>query len=203
MRWRMAENSLFAILLRQPWWISAAIAAGFLALTLTTFPHDWRWYGAFLGAPFTVVAFVAAWRQWRAPSSRRVTSTLEAVRAMSWNDFASALETGFRRDGYDVSRLAGPAADFEIAKEGRRAVVSGKRWKVVRTGIEPLRELEGAKSARDAHESIFVVAGELTDNARDFAERKRIRLIGGAELTKLVPEAGRGGRAARQGSRPA
>ena len=202
MRWTMAENSLFAILLRQPWWISAAIAAGFLALTLTTFPQDWRWYGAFLGAPFTVVAGIALWRQLRAPSSRRVTSTLEAVRAMSWNDFAAALETGFKRDGYDVHRLAGPAADFEIAKEGRRAVVSGKRWKVVRTGVEPLRELEGAKNARDAHESIFIVAGELTDNARDFATRKRIRLIGGPELTKLVPEAGRSGRAARQGPRP-
>jgi hypothetical protein len=68
---------------------------------------------------------------------------------MSWNDFAAALETGFKRDGYDVHRLAGPAADFEIAKEGRRAVVSGKRWKVVATGVEPLRELEGAKNARD------------------------------------------------------
>ena len=191
MRWKMAENSLFAILLRRPWWVSAAIAAGFLALTLTMFPHDWRWYGAFLGAPFTVVAAVALWRQLRAPSSRRVSSTIEAVRAMNWSDFQAALETGFRRDGYDVSRLAGPAADFEIAKEGRRAVVSGKRWKVARTGVEPLRELEGAKDARDAHESIYVVAGELTDNARDFATKKRIRLIAGPELTKLVPDAAR------------
>ena len=137
MRWKMAENSLFAILLRNPWWISAAIAAGFLAMTLALFPTEWRWYGAFLGAPFTVVACIALYRQLRAPSTRRVTSTLEAVRAMSWSDFSSALESGFRRDGYDVRRLAGAAADFEIAKEGRRAVVSGKRWKVARTGVDP------------------------------------------------------------------
>jgi hypothetical protein len=52
---------------------------GLPRLTLTTFPQDWRWYGAFLGAPFTVVACIALWRQLRAPSSRRVTSTLEAV----------------------------------------------------------------------------------------------------------------------------
>jgi restriction system protein len=191
MRWKMAENSLFAILLRNPWWISAAIAAGFVAMTLAMFPSEWRWYGAFLGAPFAVIACIALYRQLRAPSTRRVTSTLEAVRAMSWSDFSSALESGFRRDGYDVRRLAGAAADFEIAKEGRRAVVSGKRWKVARTGVEPLRELEGAKDAHDAHESIYVVAGDLTDNARDFAVRKRIRLIGGAELTRLVPEAAR------------
>ena len=191
MKWKMAEHSLFAILLRSPWWISAAIAGGCVALTLTMFPADWRWYGAFLGAPFAVVAAIALWRQVRAPSARRVATTLEAVRAMSWSEFASALESGFRRDGYDVSRLAGAAADFEIAKEGRRAVVAGKRWKVARTGVEALRDLEGAKDAREAHESIYVIAGDLTDNARAFAAQKRIRLIAGPELARLVPDAGR------------
>ena len=191
MRWAMAENSLFAILLRNPWWISAGIAAGFLALTLTMFPHEWRWYGAFLGAPFSICAVIALWRQLRAPSTRRVAATLDAVRAMSWNEFSSALESGFRRDGYDVSRIALPAADFEIAKEGRRAVVSGKRWKVARTGVEPLRELDDAKARREAHESIYVLAGDLSDNARDYASKQRIRLIGGPELAKLMPDAGR------------
>ena len=196
MKFRMAENSLFAILLRSPWWISAAIAAACVSLSLAALPADWRWFGAFLGAPFAVIAVVAAWRQLRAPSARRVATTLEAVRAMSWSEFAAALESGFRRDGYDVSRLAGPAADFEIAKEGRRAVVAGKRWKVARTGVEALRDLEGAKDARDAHECIYVIAGDLTDNARAFAAQKRIRLIAGPELARLVPEAGR--RRARQ-----
>lgn len=191
MKWKMAENSLFAILLRSPWWISAAIALSCLGVSLAFFPSDWRWYGLFLGAPFSVIAAIVAWRQLRAPSARRVASTLEGVRAMTWNEFAAALESGFRRDGYDVSRLAGPAADFEIAKEGRRAVVAGKRWKVARTGIEPLRELEGAKDAREAHESICVIAGDLTDNARAFAAQKRIRLIRGPELARLVPDAAR------------
>ena len=191
MKWKMAENSLFAILLRSPWWTSAAIAAACVALTLAVFPEEWRWYGVFLGAPFAVIAGIALWRQLRAPSARRVATTIDAVRAMSWNEFSAALESGFRRDGYDVNRLPGPAADFEIAKEGRRAVVAGKRWKVARTGVEALRDLEGAKDAREAHESICVTAGDLTDNARAFAAQKRIRLIRGPELARLVPEAGR------------
>jgi len=189
MQWKMNENSLFAILLRSPWWISAGVGGGIAGISFMLLREDWRWYGVFAGAPFLVIACIAFARQIRAPSSRRVASTLEGVRAMSWNDFSVALETGFKRDGYAVSRLAGPAADFEIAKEGRRAVVSGKRWKVRQTGVEPLRELHGAKDARDAHECIYVVAGDLTDNARAFAAQKSIRLIGGAELTKLVPQA--------------
>ena len=189
MQWKMAEHSLFAILLRSPWWISAAIAGGLTTIAMALLREEWRIYGVFVALPFIVIAFIALGRQLKAPSSRRVAATLEAVRAMHWSDFSAALEHGFRRDGYDVSRIPGPAADFEIAKAGRRAVVSGKRWKVARTGVEPLRELDGAKDRRDAHESIYVVAGELTDQARAFAAQKRIRLIGGAELAKLVPDA--------------
>lgn len=189
MQWKMSEQSLFAILLRSPWWISAAIAGGLAAVGVTLLREEWRIYGVFMAAPFVVIAGIALWRQLKAPSSRRVAATLDTVRAMHWNDFSAALERGFRRDGYEVSRVAGPAADFEIAKAGRRALVSGKRWKVARTGVEPLRELDGAKAARDAHECIYVVAGELTEQARAFAAQKRIRLIGGVELATLVPEA--------------
>ena len=197
MRWKMAEQSLFAILLRSPWWISAAIAGALATVAMALLREEWRWYGLFVALPFVVIAIVALSRQLRAPSARRVDATLQAVRAMHWNDFSAALEQGFRRDGYEVDRLAGPAADFEIAKAGRRAVVSGKRWKVARTGIEPLRDLETAKAARDAHEGIYVVAGELTEQARAFAAQKRIRLIGGPELAKLVPGAAATARAGR------
>jgi len=168
MQWKMSEQSLFAILLRSPWWISAAIGGGLAALGVTLLREEWRIYGVFMAAPFVVIAGIALWRQLKAPSSRRVAATLDTVRAMHWNDFSAALE---------------------IAKAGRRALVSGKRWKVARTGVEPLRELDGAKAARDAHECIYVVAGELTEQARAFAAKKRIRLIGGVELATLVPEA--------------
>ncbi|CAG1007093.1 hypothetical protein BURK1_03364 [Burkholderiales bacterium] len=191
----MSENSLFAILLRSPWWISAAIAAAIAVLVTAMVREEWRIYGLFTSLPFAVIAAIALWRRLKSPSGRRVASTLEAVRAMSWAEFSEALEQGFRRDGYDVSRLSGAAADFEISKAGRRAVVSGKRWKVARGGVEPLRELAGAKDARDAHECVYVVAGELTDHAQRFAVEKRIRLIAGPELARLLPDAGRARRA--------
>jgi restriction system protein len=191
MQWKMNENSLFAILLRSSWWISAAIAVALGGVAVAVLPEHWRLFGLFLGAPFVVIAAIGLWRQFRAPSARRVAATLDAVRAMSWPEFADTLERGFRRDGYEVSRIPGPAADFEIAKEGRRTVVSGKRWKAARTGVEPLKELVAERDARDARDSILVLAGELTDNARTFAAEKRVRIFGGAELATLLPGAGR------------
>jgi restriction system protein len=82
--------------------------------------------------------------------------------------------------------MNGADADFEVTKAGRVALVSCKRWKVARTGIEPLRELYAAKRAREANECIYVAAGEITDNARRFATENNIRLAQGAELARLM-----------------
>jgi restriction system protein len=191
MKFRMHEKSLFAVLLRSPWWISLLIAAGVTGLAKAIMPSIPVAYAIFAGLPFLVIGTVAAWRQLRAPSAGRVARTLEAVRAMSWPDFSSAIEDAFRRDGYNVSRIDGAAADFEMTKGGRTALVACKRWKVARTGVEPLRDLYAAKDAREANDCIYVATGEITDGARKFAGEKRIRLVDAMELAKLLPRAGR------------
>ena len=144
-------------------------------------------YSVFVGLPFLVIGTVAAWRQLRAPSAERVAATLESLRALSWNDFSAALEDAFRRDGYSVSRLNIDGADLELTKSGRVSLVGGKRWKVARAGVEPLRELDAARHAREAHDCIYVAAGDITDNARAFAAEKRIRLLHDAELASMLP----------------
>jgi len=186
MKFPMAENSLFAILLRSQWWISVAVAAGIVAVARLVLP-DFYAFAFFAALPFIVIGGVAGWRQLRAPSAARVAGTLEAVRAMSWGDFSGALADALRNDGYTVSRLAGAAADFELAKAGRISLLACKRWKAARTGVDPLRELYEATLAREAHECMYVAAGEITDGARAFALERDIRLIHGAELTKLLP----------------
>jgi len=184
MKFPMAKNSLFAILLRSPWWISIVIAAGIVAAARLVVPEV---YAFFAALPFIVIGGVAGWRQLRAPSAARIADTLEAVRAMSWGDFSSALADAFRDEGYTVSRLTGAAADFELTKAGRISLVACKRWKAARTGVDPLRDLYDAKCAREAHECIYVAAGEITGGARAFAVESNIRLIHGAEFAKLLP----------------
>jgi restriction system protein len=192
MQWRFNENSLFAILLRSPWWISVAIACAVAAIALALLPEAYRIFGAVSGLPFLVIGCIAAWKQWEAPSSTRIDKTIAAVRAMSWVEFSRAMESAYRRQGYGVSAISGNAADFEITKEGRTALVHCKRWKVARTGVEALSALHEMKEARDANECIYVAAGEITDNARIFAAKHGIKLVGGPELARLLPgEAGK------------
>jgi restriction system protein len=177
---KLNENSLFAILLRSPWWVSLGIASGVFFLARLFVPPV---YAAFVPLPFLVIAGVVVWRRLRQPSARKVAARLEALRALPREEFAAALEQGFRRQGYGVTRLG---ADLQLTRSGRVSLVDCKRWKATRTGIEPLREFHAAGARSEAHELVYVAAGEITDNAKAFAKEKNIRLIGDAELARLV-----------------
>ena len=183
MKLEMHKNSLFAVLLRSPWWASMLVAAGVVAALRLVLPDI---YAVFAALPFIGIAAYGAWRQLRAPSAAKVAQSLEALRAKPWNEFVSALESAFRRDGYGVSRLDGRDADFELRRGGRVSLVSCKRWKVARTGIEPLRELDAARRRHEAHGCIYIAAGEVTENAIAFSAQNSITLLRGAELVVLL-----------------
>jgi restriction system protein len=182
MKLELPRNSLFAILLRSRWWLSVLLALGVFALARLAFPAA---VAAFAALPFVAIAIYAGYQQLRRPGGRRVAATLERARAMSSERFSAALEEGFRREGYAVAHTGG-GADLELTHEGRLTLVAYRRWKASRTGVEPLRELEAASSARGADGRIYIAAGEVTDSARKFAAEKQIRLLQGEELAKLL-----------------
>lgn len=182
MKLKMAPNSLFAILLRSPWWVSVAIA---LVLGLTgaaLLPEAYRVMGALSGLPFAVIGALAARRQWQLPSAARVAQTQQALATMAWPAFAALLEQAFRRDGYTVQRGRGDAVDFELERQGRRMLVSARRWKTARTGQEALRALQAARDAAETPDALYIGLGELSDNARPFAAQHRIAIWQAAEL---------------------
>ena len=188
MKLKMHENSVFAMLMRAPWWVSGGIAAALFGAARALLPAEYAIYAFFVSLPFTVIAAYVLWQQLRAPSEAKVAGKLEALRALPAQAFSAALEEAFRRDGYSVKRFERSGAELELSKEGRVTLVGCRRWKVARTGIEPLRELHSARQAHEAHEAIYVAAGEITQTARVFAAENRIRLIDAAGLAVLVPQ---------------
>jgi len=190
MKLRMAENSLFAILLRSPWWMSAAIGLAIGLLAVAVLPADWRVAAAMTGIPFFVIAAMAAWRASKLPSATRIDETQQAVAAMAWPAFAALLEQAFRRDGYAVQRGApNDAADFVLERQGRRMLVSARRWKSARTGIEILRALQAAREAAEddmPNDALCIGLGELTETARPFAAAQRIAIWQAAELAQAL-----------------
>ena len=183
MQFRMNKNSLFAILSRSPWWVSFLIAAG-LFMAVRQFLPDYA--AAFSTLPFLAIAGYSGWLQFHAPSSERVVATLEGLRAMAWPEFAATMERVFRAEGFSVTAVPGEAADYVLRKDGKVALVACKRWKVAQAGVAPLRELVGAMEGVGAHECIYVAAGELSPNARDYAAKQKIRLLAGVELAQQI-----------------
>ena len=186
MKFKMAENSLFAMLLRSPWWISLAIAAALSAIAMALLPVDYRIAGALSSFPFVIIAILAARRQLQLPSEARVELTVQAVRALAWPAFAELLERAFQRDGYTVQRGSSPAVDFVLERGGRTMLVSARRWKSARTGLEPLRALQDARLAGDALDALCIGLGELSENAKPFAAQHRIAIWQAAELARAL-----------------
>ena len=56
------------------------------------------------------------------------------------------------------------------------------------TENELLRE-EVEVQKREAHDSVYVATGEVTETARAFSVEKKIRLVGGTELARMLGEA--------------
>ncbi len=196
MKVNMHERSLFALLLRSPWWVSLLIAGAIGLLVRLAVPEDYRMYGYPAIGPFVAIGLYALYKALRAPSGTRVAAVQGAVLAMSWREFSAVIEAAFTRDGFGVTRIDLPAADFEIIKAGRVALVSAKRWKAASHGVAPLEELTALCRQREAAETVYISAGGLTENAQRFATAEGMRVIHGMDLALLlhdlpVPRAGK------------
>lgn len=117
-------------------------------------------------------------------------SSIESIRALSWQEFELLVAEAFRRKGFEVTENGGGGADGGIdlilEKQGKKSIAQCKRWKSFSIGVPLIRELYGVMTAERANDCVFVSSGNYTAEARLFAEDKPIWLIDGSELLELV-----------------
>ena len=185
MKFKMSEKSLFAVLLRSPWWISFVLVAVIALLAGALLPKEYAGVGMLGGFPFFVIGCMAMWRQRNLPSAAELEKGMGMLSSMGWRDFSALLETAFTRQGYTVKHLNG-AADMQLEKKGVLTVVSAKRWKAAALGVEPLRELVAARDALEARNCVCITLGQVSAKANEYAEQNRITLISDADLVALM-----------------
>lgn len=186
MKWKMSPNSLFAVLLRSPWWASLLIVLVFVLVSGALLPAEYRAFGIMGAFPFLAIGLYRAWQQWQAPSTKRVALALERAGTMPWRDFSAVLQQAYKRQGYDVTLLSGPAADLKLTLSGRTTLVSCKRWKAASHGVETLRELVAAQQTLAADQCSYISLGAVSDQAKRFARDNGITLVSGQELARLI-----------------
>lgn len=185
LKWTLPKNSLFAILLRSPWWKSLGVAALLSLIAYALLPERLKLAGALASMPFVVIGLMAAWRQLKQPSARAIERTQAGVRAMDWPAFCAALETALTSDGYIVERSDRSGVDFQTFKDGRRAAVCARRWKSAQIGVDGLRALRAAAHEADCQDAIYVSLGDLSEAAGRFAQSERVQVWGASELAAL------------------
>jgi restriction system protein len=188
MNLKMNKNSLFAILLRSPWWVSSGVALVVVVVAWAALPPQYKLFGMLISGPFWAVSAMSGWRHFRAPNPEYIEHRLQIFRSMSWQDFSASVQQALLRDGFVVTRLDSSEADFAIDTGERKGLVSCKRWKVPNNGVEPLRDLYQAMQNSDGQECIYITTGNFTQNAMQFAVEKKIRLLHGATLVQFLRE---------------
>ena len=184
-RFKMSQNSLFAILLRSHWWISLLVAVAIVLFARIVVPEAYANYVFSFAIPFLVISVMAAWKQRHVPSAQRVQETVERVSAMNWTDFQALLEDAYRRQGGEVMRETG-GADLRVTLAGRRSVVAARRWKAATHGLPALRELVEARERCEAREAIYVALSPLSDKGVLFARENAITVVDAAALAQLL-----------------
>ena len=185
MKFKMSEKSLFAVLLRSPWWWSFLIAAVLVLLARVFLPEAFRAVGMLSALPIAVLSIIAAWRQRDKPSPERVSWALTHLASMSWKQFLPIMEQAFVQQGFIVTPLNSNSADLQLEKSGRVTLVSCKRWKAATLGVEVLRDLKAMQVSEEASYAACISLSLPTGVALKFAKENAIQLICQDELVSL------------------
>ncbi len=177
MKFKMSEKSLFAILLRSPWWYSFLIASILMLLARVFLPEGYRAVGMLSAFPFAIIGMMAAWRQRDKPSPERILQALSSLEKMSWKEFLPLMEQAFAQQGFIVTRLNSNSADLQLDKLGKTTLVSCKRWKAATLGVDVLRDLKALQVSQDATYAACISLSLPTGVALKFAKDNSVQLI--------------------------
>ena len=100
------------------------------------------------------------------------------------------MEAVYQQQGYAVERRGGAnpdgGIDLVVSKGGIRSAVQCKHWKSWKVGVKQIRELLGALADNGIQNGIFVTLQQYTQEAREFAAKNRIQLVGQRELMEML-----------------
>jgi restriction system protein len=110
--------------------------------------------------------------------------------AMSWQQFELLVGQAFRIldyrviDGGEVGADGG--VDVYLKKDGETYFVQCKHWKTKKVGVSVVRELYGVIAAAGVKGGFVVTSGNFTAEAVAFSKGKKLGLVDGTKLKKMI-----------------
>jgi len=206
------KTSLFEDLVHVPWWMGVGVAvvlyifgAVFVPAILSTNDITQALTPAFQNLVYLIAflcllsAIISVIRSWWQGELFHKMAKGQSLESLSWRDFEHMLAGAFRQQGYLVAdNPPGPddGIDLRLRKGRETFYVQAKHWKHKPVGVSIVRELHGVVSAGGADCGIVVASSGFTPDAKAFARKAGVQLVGPAELRrwfagKSAPEAPR------------
>lgn len=79
--------------------------------------------------------------------------------------------------------------DLVLDRGAERVLVQCKQWRALKVGVSTIRELYGVMAAKGAASGIVVTSGKFTQDAIEFANGRKVTLVEGDELRRMIHEA--------------
>lgn len=199
------NESILLELTQAPWWMSIIAAVivfvgmkffvpvvlkGPLLSGIAKLVSSLAWLVACV---FLLPGAISMFNAWRKGELFQSQTGLSSLLKLSWREFEEVIGEVYRRQGYSVVENAGPGADGGIdlvaRKEGETVLIQCKHWKSQKIGVPTVREMFGLWNSQRANEVHIVTCGNYTDEAKQFARGKPIKLIDGISLVQLINKA--------------
>ena len=189
MKWKMSDRSMFAVLLRSPWWVSFVVVAAISLASSALLPNEYKLVGALCSFPFAVIGVMAAWRQRSHLSPAQASALQSDLAKMHWREFSPLLSQAFVRQGYTVTALTNGAGDFILTHQGQTTLVCAKRWKAAAWGIDNLQTLLTESKSHSTSQLMCVSLQAIPNTLKSFATQHRVTWLTGQSLwSQIAPE---------------
>lgn len=120
----------------------------------------------------------------------------DLINSLEWRRFEYLCYEYFKSKGYQAE-LTGKGADGGIdvklfkknfSETKPFGLIQCKAWGKSRVGVKLVRELYGIMASEKAPLGVFMTTGEFTSEAIEFSKNKKLKLISGNALLKLILE---------------
>jgi HJR/Mrr/RecB family endonuclease len=114
----------------------------------------------------------------------------DKLHALDWFQFEKLVAAVYQQQGYAVERRGGAnpdgGVDLVVCKDGITSAIQCKHWKSWKVGVKQVREFLGAMADHELKSGSIVTLQHYTNEAKEFAARHRISLVGENELLQML-----------------
>jgi restriction system protein len=192
-------DRLLNFLISMPWWISAALGSiGLVFWGVAMADRPGYPLGGLPGVFLLLVllffggtALGSVIQARRQHVALRHKSSLQALRAVPWQEFERLVGAYYRERGFGVVHTGQPGPDggidLVLRKDSERILVQCKRYRDEPVKVEAIREFFGVVVSEGAHRGIFVTTSDFTAPAMEFGLRHAmLELIPGLRFAQMV-----------------